>query len=945
MISSPTKTAATNLDELLSYHDEHFIHKAYLTLLGRTPDLEGLSYYLRRIRSGISKLEILAQLSSSVEGKSRNTNIAGLNAAMKHARLLKVPLIGGILRLSNSYQSRAELQKSLRAIDNNIYATNIKIEQHIEKIEILITDLQKKIEKNKIVIEYEKKNPSNKIRSKDTFVDTSYLNRTTGPSTIIDEAQIDKVDSKLCQLYKSQEDDCEYDLNEERIRHKDYILLIEESKLFDSAFYLYQYTIDEIFKSEPILHYVLFGEARGLQPYSGFWPLNYLKFNTDIAEARVIPFLHYLQQGVREGRTSFPLPPIEGGLRFTPIPILRGREFVTPKNIAVCLHIYYEDLWDEFDEILSRLSHPFDLFAVIIDRGHSLQTIKDKIKQAFPDVRILVFPNHGRDIFPFALMAASGLLDPYNAVCKIHTKKSPHREDGQKWRNQLINGILPEKYTDKFVQEFLSDDKIGILVADGQIYEGDQWWGSNNKNRVLELLQRVEIRHSIDNLRFPAGSIYWIKNPIINLIRGMQLTADDFEVEDSQLDGTTAHSFERTLGFLAEVADLKVVQTSEMMTQALKAKSKFIKKNKNVKPFVSCFYLPQFHPIPENDAWWGKGYTEWIGAAKAKPQYQGHYQPVVPVGTGYYDLRQPEVLGQQFKLAKSHGIDAFCVYYYWFDNGKRLLEAPIDNLISRPDIDACFYLCWANESWTRNWDGLSGEILMSQTYLSGFEADLAKDSAQYFRDPRYYRIDGIEPRFVIYRPEDIPDLIGVVGRLRDEWKKLGFAKVNLGAVLFHLNSEPDELTASLFDFLIEMPPHGLIGESDWIVNKESSNHDSEFPVHKNFDGLVYSYEKLIRNSVNRVFPKIIKDKVIRGVMPSWDNTARRGNRSHICFGSNPARLGYWIDSLLKLNTTTNELFINSWNEWGEKAMVEPSCQYGNGYITSIQNSLNKFTDN
>ena len=175
--------------------------------------------------------------------------------------------------------------------------------------------------------------------------------------------------------------------------------------------------------------------------------------------------------------------------------------------------------------------------------------------------------------------------------------------------------------------------------------------------------------------------------------------------------------------------------------------------------YVSAFYLPQFHPMPENDAWWGKGFTEWTAVTRARPNFAGHVQPLLPADLGFYDLRVPETMGAQWRLAEAAGIDAFCVYHYWFD-GRRLLERPLDGLLARPDVPFRFYLCWANEAWRRNWDGLSGEILIDQSYGEGFEAGLAASTLPYFADPRYARPDGRRPRFVVYRPTDLPDPAG-----------------------------------------------------------------------------------------------------------------------------------------------------------------------------------------
>lgn len=719
-----------------------------------------------------------------------------------------------------------------------------------------------------------------------------------------------------------------YELERERMRHAYYVRLIHESSLFDDDYYLSNYDLPNELKHHPVLHFVLIGEERGWQPNADFSPDAYLQFNADIVASGIRPFMHFLQVGRTEKRVYRFLAPVAGGLSMTPLPNLRGRAFARPHKIAFCVHIYYDDLWAELKESISRLREPADLFVSITDRGPGAVPLRQRIFNDYPDARVFIFPNHGRDIFPFVYMATAGLFDAYDAVCKIHTKKSPHREDGDKWRNHLIDGVLPWN-SDQLLRHFLDDREAGVLIADGQIFEGEEWWGSN-KTRVLELLRRNEIEGSGARLRFPAGSMYWVKQPIINLIRGMQLTSDDFETENNQIDGTTAHSFERTLGYLSDAVGLELKQTSEAFHVADRFDSK------PIKPFVSCFYLPQFHRIAENDLWWGSGYTEWTGVVNARPQYAGHNQPVLPLDFGFYDLRMPEVFGEQYAMAKAHGIDAFCVYYYSFDHGKRLLQQPLDNVLQRQEIESCFYLCWANESWTRNWDGLSGEILIAQNYLEDFEKNLAEDSARYFRDDRYYKHGGTAPRFVIYRPDDIPSVRAVVLRLRKYWKDLGFPEVHLGAVLFHLNDEMANSLNDLFDFFLEMPPHGLVGSNDFLGGKNLRIDD--FPVSQKFQGLIYSYDAVVKNSLRREFASAVSDKVIRGVMPSWDNTARRGNSSHISYGANPGGFGRWVKALSS-NANTRELIVNSWNEWGEKAMLEPSRQYGLGYLRALKAGL------
>ena len=216
---------------------------------------------------------------------------------------------------------------------------------------------------------------------------------------------------------------------------------------------------------------------------------------------------------------------------------------------------------------------------------------------------------------------------------------------------------------------------------------------------------------------------------------------------------------------------------------------------------------------------------------------------------------------------------------------------------------------------------------------------LARDTARYFADKRYFRLHGSKPRFVIYRPDDIPNLPQFIAALRAAWAAEGFPQVNLGAVLFHTNGSSSQDTAAQFDFIVEMPPHGLVAPHGWIYNKDAPTHDASFPVRKSFNGLIYDYNHVIGQSVGRSLPSYLEGKVIRGVMPSWDNTARRGSTAHICYGGNPAAFGRWVEELVAVDTRGSELMVNSWNEWAEKAMIEPGCQYGHGYLDALKRAL------
>lgn len=711
-----------------------------------------------------------------------------------------------------------------------------------------------------------------------------------------------------------------------------YLKAARASGLFDADFYRGAHPrLNPIYRRIPLHHYIAYGESQGYRPNPHFSPFAYLRHNPDVADSRTPPFMHFVQRGRHEGRLTENLPQA-AALPAIAMPKLRAAAGRTTAPYAIVAHIYYPDLWEEFEQTLSAIPLDFDLYVTLTWRGPQSEELMARIHAACPGAQVLPMPNKGRDILPFVALVNAGLLDGYRAVCKLHTKKSPHRMDGNEWRRHLIAGILPPHGLADKVEAFLADPKASFWVADGQHYTGQEWWGSNVAN-VRDLLARLEIAAPQESLSFPAGSMYWMTPLMLGMIRSLHMETDQFEGEFGQVDGTLAHAFERALGFIAAAAGKEIRQTSQIGSIAPPADAP--------RPdFTSAFYLPQFHPTPENDAWWGKGFTEWRQAVNARPAFTGHIQPMLPADLGFYDLRITETMAEQAALARDAGIDAFCVYHYWFD-GQRILEKPIDNLLARTDVDFPFYLCWANESWRRNWDGLSGTVLMQQSYAEGFEEKLVNDTLPYMRDRRYACPDGTRPRFVIYRPEDMPDPAGSVARMRAAWRHHGL-DIELGAVRFHIEGQYP-VTADLFDFWIEMPPHGLVKEPDYLFGGPKGNC-MPVALSPGFDGLIYNYSAIALRACSDDYRKTLPANTIAGIMPSWDNTARRGANAHVAWGGSPATFDLWLENLRKTRiegSYRKELFLNAWNEWAEKAVLEPSQNFGHLYLEILAKHVRK----
>jgi lipopolysaccharide biosynthesis protein len=355
---------------------------------------------------------------------------------------------------------------------------------------------------------------------------------------------------------------------------------------------------------------------------------------------------------------------------------------------------------------------------------------------------------------------------------------------------------------------------------------------------------------------------------------------------------------------------------------------------KNKDPRVIAFYLPQFHPIPENDEWWGKGFTEWTNTAKAKPLFPGHYQPHVPADLGFYDLRVPETRIAQAEMAREYGIEAFCYYHYWFA-GKRLLERPFNEVLESRKPDFPFCLCWANQTWTGIWHGSLDRILIKQTY-PGYDDYLRHFDflLKAFSDKRYVTVDG-KPLFLIYQPNEIPDLESVTDLWRNQAAKAGLNGIYL--VGFSWNSswipEEDGLDASIVQ---RLPPVMQIWVSrrtpiKWLIRKYHMKMGRP---------TVYSYEDIM--------PTLISDdmshkKVYPCVIPNWDNTPRSGKNGLVLHGSNPELFRKHFQKALKnvkdMPPEQKIIFIKSWNEWAEGNHLEPDIRFGKGYLQVIKEEL------
>jgi len=349
---------------------------------------------------------------------------------------------------------------------------------------------------------------------------------------------------------------------------------------------------------------------------------------------------------------------------------------------------------------------------------------------------------------------------------------------------------------------------------------------------------------------------------------------------------------------------------------------------KEVPVKLIAFYLPQFHAIAENNEWWGEGFTEWTNVKPAQAQFQGHYQPHVPNELGYYNLLDSSTQHRQIELAKLHGVSGFCFYTYWFD-GKLLLEKPTQNYLNDQSLDLPFCLCWANENWSRRWDGLDSEILIGQNYSENDDLAFIQYIAQYIRDDRYIRIDG-KPLLLVYRPSLLPSAKETAKRWRNWCLQNGIGEIYLAYTQSFETVNPSKYG---FDAAIEFPPNNSSPPN--VTNTVK-------PLNDSFGSIVYDWKVFVERSRNYQKPAY---QLFRSVCPAWDNTARRKNNGTVFINSSPAGYQEWLtnaveETCTRINNPDERLvFVNAWNEWAEGAHLEPDQRYGYAYLDATRRAL------
>lgn len=659
----------------------------------------------------------------------------------------------------------------------------------------------------------------------------------------------------------------------------------------DCDFYKERY--DDVNRSciDPVIHYCVWGWREGRDPRADFSTTFYLDQYRDVRDAGINPFLHYLLSGLQEGRM-----PTVSAKKATHRSDVKGLIIVTDSKVSAELNDIatipdvgpivtpsFEVMESEAPDssVISGVVDAIQPAAYETSDGSTVDAGSQESQDSEPNSTIASVANATNDASQLDdATNHSNFIDPY-----VYTTIAENFD-----HNFYLSQIPPN--------EPMPDDPVLHYIRIG-IH--DLLDPSPSFSTIFYLESNPDVRK--DGI-----------NPFFHyLAQGRnegRLPQDNSDSSRQKSlippDVYSCHSFYTAPGPAYEKYDSWVRAAYQPRVKAI------------------AYYLPQFHAIAENDKWWGEGFTEWRNTSRALPRFEGHYQPRIPRDLGFYNLEDINVLRHQCALAKSSGIYAFAFYYYYF-NKKRVLDRPVELFLADESIDMPFLLVWANENWTKTWDGFDRDVLLRQDYRLEDDVHFVSDLARHFMDKRYLRI-GDRPLWVIYRPGIIPNAKETFNR----WRGLFWELFKLDPIIMMAQGF-DDLDPRVYelDGAVEFPPH-KVASGLAPINHKLNIFDGSFRGH------VLSYDDMVRQSLAENpsdFP------LIRAVTPSWDNEARRPGRGMTLHGSTPGKFESWLRAISKQaleNSIGGESFvlINAWNEWAEGAYLEPDIHYGFAYLNA-----------
>ncbi|HEV7458174.1 MAG TPA: glycoside hydrolase family 99-like domain-containing protein [Roseococcus sp.] len=619
-------------------------------------------------------------------------------------------------------------------------------------------------------------------------------------------------------------------------------------------------------------------------------------------------------------------------------PHLQQDPAVPPLRLAVHLHLYYEEMTERCIGYLRNIPARFDLF-VSVPEGRDTASLSRQLAEALPEagqVIVEAVPNRGRDIAPLIVQFGPRLLR-YDAVAHFHTKKSPHKASYASWFQRIMDTLCGSRSGVTQILDLLARDAKTVYPAGNKIRLTDSGW-SENRDIAAELLAAhgLEGIEDLPRVEFPQGSMFWARAASLSRLLSLPLRFEDFPEEPIPPDGTLAHALERLILVPGRSEPgrnyrLEAPGLSREGGPLFEAQHDFSGEIVHDTVKVLAYYLPQFHPTPENSAWHGEGFTEWYKVRGAYPLFQGHYQQHVPhPDLGYYHLDSPAQLHLQAEMMRKAGVHGMIFYHYWF-SGRLILEKPAQMLLGAPEVAMPFCFCWANENWTRRWDGNEREILLGQDYSPEDARAFIRHLIPFFRDDRYIKVEG-RPLLFVYRPSSIPDGQDYVGIWRRECEAAGLKAPYVVAVLTRGAASPADHG---MDAGAERVLHDWLGSAARDIRGALRPY---WPV----NGSVLDYRDVANHYMRQSLPR--EAPLFRSLVPAWDNTARYGSEAFMVHHFSTEVMQRWMEHLVAdaerhLPVDRRFVIVNAWNEWAEGAHLEPDMRFGYGYLNAIGRAL------
>ncbi|WP_170301005.1 glycoside hydrolase family 99-like domain-containing protein [Rhodoplanes serenus] len=618
-------------------------------------------------------------------------------------------------------------------------------------------------------------------------------------------------------------------------------------------------------------------------------------------------------------------------------PHLRQDPAVPPLKLAVHLHLYYEDMTERCIAYIRNIPVRFDLY-VSVPEGRDTLSLTRKLVAALPEaekVQVEEVPNRGRDIGPLVVQFGARLLR-YDVVAHFHTKRSPHKGSLAPWFDAIMTSLCGSRSEVMQILDLLARDAKVVYPAGNKIPVGDTGW-SDDFALAKQILkgQNIDIAH-YPFVEFPQGMMFWARTGSMTRLLQLPLSFENFPEEPIAPDGTLAHALERLVLVLAQIEPgrnyrLEAADLSLDTGEYFETQHDFARNIVHDTVKVLAYYLPQFHSTPENDAWHGKGFTEWHKVRAAYPLFQGHYQQHVPhPDIGYYHLDKPAQLRKQAEMMRKGGVHGMIFYHYWF-SGRLILEEPARMLLDHPEIEMPFCFCWANENWTRRWDGNEAEILLEQVYSPQDAVAFIRYLIPFFRDERYIRIEG-RPVLFVYRPASIQGVRDYVDAWARECEAVDLPAPFLVAVLTRGATSPHD---HCMDAGAERVLHDWLGSAARDIRGELHPY---WPL----NGSVLDYRDVVEHYTGKTPARDFQ--LFRSLVPVWDNTARYASEALMLHDFTTEAMQRWVEKLIRdaeehLPRDRRFVLVNAWNEWAEGAHLEPDMRFGYGYLNAIGRAM------